>query len=111
MVKSLAVMVVALVGIGLALSPAPKAFGAVVYVKWDSPGPAFDGNSWDTAYHSIQQGLDDAVATKGGYSGVGDARDIRANVTVVDPELDSGQAGGGHTVTGADTASIDGFTI
>ena len=86
---------VALIGAELASAPA----SAVVYVKWDSPGPAFDGNSWDTAYHSIQQGLDDAFATgeevrvargayveqislkagvalKGGYLGAGDARDM-----------------------------------
>ena len=117
-----------LVGIGAELASAPAS--AVVYVKRDSPGPAFDGNSWDTAYHSIQPGLDDAFATseevwvargayveqitlkagvalKGGYSGVGDARDTRANSTVVD----GSQAGGGRTVVGADTASIDGFTI
>ncbi len=43
------------------------------------------------------------VALKGGYLGVGDARDIAANVTV----LDGGQAGGGSAVTGANTASID----
>lgn len=80
---------------------------AEVYVKWDSPGPVFDGNSWETAYHTIQAGIDDAdaadeevwvaqgsynervtlkngVVLKGGFLGSGDIRDPSTYVTIID---------------------------
>ena len=38
---------------------------AVVYVKCDSPGPTFDGTSWDTAFHTIQEGINAAFAVGG----------------------------------------------
>ncbi len=34
----------------------------VIYVKWDSAGPTFDGTSWTTAFHSVQAAIDSAVA-------------------------------------------------
>jgi hypothetical protein len=76
----------------LLLALTSSAASAVVYVKWDSPGPAFDGTSWDKAFHTVQAGLNtassggevwvargtyvenitlkDGVALYGGYSGV-----------------------------------------
>ena len=123
--KSCASAVLLLVVFLAAISSA----SAVVYVKWDSPGPVFDGNSWATAYHTIQQGVNDAdladeevrVARgtygeavylfagrtlKGGYSGVADIRDIRANPTIIhspDRNMTVVLAYGGNM--------IDGFTI
>lgn len=37
--------------------------GSIIRVKWDSPGPTFDGKTWDTAYHTVGSGL--AAATSG----------------------------------------------
>jgi len=34
--------------------------GNIIRVKWNSPGPVFDGKTWGTAYHSIQQGINSA---------------------------------------------------
>jgi hypothetical protein len=36
--------------------------GNIIRVKWNSPGPIFDGKTWDTAYHSIQQGINSAAS-------------------------------------------------
>ena len=42
--------------------PAPAAVdGGIVYVDTASPGPVFDGISWETAYRTIQEGVDDPV--------------------------------------------------
>lgn len=42
--------------------PAPAAVeGGVVYVDAASSGPVFDGTSWETAYQTIQEGVDDPV--------------------------------------------------
>ncbi len=105
-----------------------------VYVKLDSPGPTFDGTSWDTAYHAVQAGLNASVSAdevwvaKGIYVeritlklGVGlyggflgtetsrNQRDFRANVTILDG------AAAGSVVTspvGAVLATtIDGFIV
>ena len=103
-----------------------------VYVKWDSPGPQ-DGNSWATAYHTIQQGINDAdvgneevwvargtyleritlkdgVSVYGGFAGTETERgqrDFRANETVIDGQ----QSGSVVIATSVTTGAIDGFTI
>ncbi len=81
-----------------------SAFGAV-YVKQDSPGPVYDGLSWETAFHTVQEGVNAAasgssvwvaagnypesvnlktgVSLLGGYYGSGSARDIKANVSKI----------------------------
>ncbi len=107
-----------------------SAAGAVIHVKWDSPGPTFDGASWETAYHKVQQGLDAAVSGDevwvaagtyvenialkngvglyGGFAGTETdrgQRDWTANVTVIDG------GGSGDVVTGASSSTIDGFAI
>ncbi|MDO8587697.1 MAG: right-handed parallel beta-helix repeat-containing protein [Armatimonadota bacterium] len=112
-----------------ALLPGPCA--AVVYVKHDSPGPALNGDSWDTAFHTIQAGLDDAAVTggevwvaqghyvemltvtsatvaKGGFAGEGDLRDPGGYVTVIDAQNTSTS---GKTVSLLGPATIDGFTV
>jgi len=105
-----------------------------IYVKWDSPGPTFDGVSWDTAYHKVSEGLsasvsdDEVWVARGTYvecitltAGVGlyggfagtetlrAERDWKANVTILDGNRQ------GSVVTspeGADNSTvIDGFTI
>jgi len=99
-----------------------------VYVKANTPGGE-DGNSWDTAYETIQAGINDAdvaneevwvaqgtyaeritlkdgVTVKGGYSGVGTTRDPATYVTTID-----GNSTTADTVTGANTSGADGFTI
>lgn len=111
---------------------------AVVYVKWDSAGPTFDGNSWTTAYHTVQAGIDDAdianeevwvagdsghpyvenvvlrdgAALYGGFAGSETAHDQRnwaTNVTI----LDGNQANSVvQVVAGAGLSTvIDGFTV
>ncbi|MHB0912887.1 MAG: right-handed parallel beta-helix repeat-containing protein [Armatimonadota bacterium] len=108
-----------------------SAASATVYVKWDSPGPTFDGNSWATAYHTVQAGINDAdtndeevwvargtyaeavtlrdgVYVYGGFAGDETAlsqRDWGANVTTIDGGASAA------TVTGADDSGIDGFVI
>jgi hypothetical protein len=107
----------------------------IVYVKWDSPGPTFDGASWNTAYHTVQAGIDDANlgdevwVAAGTYveritleSGVGlyagfigtefyrEQRNWTANLTILDGKY------GGSVVTSPEGATpsstvIDGFTI
>ncbi|MCX6345427.1 MAG: DUF1565 domain-containing protein [Armatimonadetes bacterium] len=36
--------------------------GGVIKVKFDSDGPSFDGKTWQTAYHSIQQAINAAAS-------------------------------------------------
>jgi parallel beta-helix repeat protein len=102
-----------------------QAASAVVYVKKGTATQ--DGNSWETAYHSIQAGVNDAFATGedvwvaqgtyvenitmkngvsiyGGYLGSGTTSDIALYETIVD-------GSGSTVVTGANSAAIDGFTI
>ncbi len=117
---------------------------AVVYVKSDSPGsgspPTYDGGSWDTAYHSIQQGLDDADVTKeqvwvargtyveritlksgvalyGGFQGTESALAERPPFSRTGPDpneaIIDGNNGGSSVVTPefGNNVLIDGFTI
>ncbi|MHB9038498.1 MAG: right-handed parallel beta-helix repeat-containing protein [Armatimonadota bacterium] len=35
--------------------------GSIIRVKWNSPGPTFDGKTWNTAYHTIQEGINSAA--------------------------------------------------
>ncbi len=102
-----------------------------VYVKWDSPGPTFDGTSWDTAFHTVQEGLNASVSGDevwvargtyveritmkagvvlyGGYSGSGTARDMGIYLTALE-----GTGGFPVILCGAGittTTVIDGFTI
>ena len=108
---------------------ASTAAAGTIYVKWNSPSPD-QGQSWDTAFHTVQAGVNAAVSSDevrvaagtyvesitlkdgikllGGYSGVGEERDRRAFVTVLDGD---GQnvitAGNGITLS----TVVDGFTI
>ena len=109
---------------------ASTAAAGTIYVKWNSPSPD-QGQSWDTAFHTVQAGVEPAVSGDevrvaagtyvesitlkdgikllGGYSGVGEERDHRAFVTVLD--------GGGawyvlRSSSGITSATqVDGFTI
>ncbi|MDO8684033.1 MAG: DUF1565 domain-containing protein, partial [Armatimonadota bacterium] len=122
--RTLALLIVILLLAGV--SPA----FAVVHVKHDSPGPVFNGDSWETAYHNIQAGVNEAtsgeevlvargdyqekvvlkagVTLKGGYAGIGDTRDVATYITAID----AGDAStNSNTVTSANQAAIDGFTI
>jgi parallel beta-helix repeat protein len=108
---------------------ASAAAAGTIYVKWNSPSPD-QGQSWDTAFHTVQAGvnaavsgdevrvaagtyvesitLKDGIKLLGGYSGVGEERDRRAFVTVLD-------GGGSDVVISPNTVTpstlIDGFTI
>jgi len=103
---------------------------AIVYVNKNATG-ANNGNSWTDAHTIIQAGIDDAdvldeevwvakatyyekivmkpgVAIYGGFLGnesQRDQRDWQTNETIIDG------GGNGHTVTGANDAILDGFTI
>jgi len=113
--------------LGMAVLWLSSSVSAVVYVKWDSPGPVFDGDSWETAYHTIQQGVYDAdvaneevwvaegtyaesvtlkngVFARGGYSGSGSVRNIRTHLTMIETD----QA---YSVNAVDQSAIDGFTL
>jgi len=90
-----------------------SAAAGIIYVKWNSPGsgapPVYDGQSWDTAFHKVQDGVNasvtgddiwvaagtyaeritmkDGVALYGGFSGAEtsfDQRDWTANHTILD---------------------------
>ena len=88
-----------------------------------------DGDSWETAYVTIQAGVDDidaaaedvwvaegtyierivlndGVMVAGGYAGTGDLRDIETYVTTINSNSASY-----NTVTGANDSGIDGFTV
>jgi len=111
-----------------------SAAAGTIYVKWDSPGPVFDGSSWETAYHTVQEGvnaavsgdevwvaagtyvecitLNDGVALYGGFAGTEtqrDQRDWKANETILDGEH-KGNVVWVRNTTGP-AARIDGFTI
>lgn len=95
--------------------------GGVVYVDINCAGPVHDGKAWTTAFSSIGQGmiaavsgqevwvaqgnygesvlLKSGVALRGGYSASDGTRDIRIHTTVI------------GVVTGADSSTLDGFTI
>lgn len=53
-------LAVAIIFMFIAVFAATSAWGAVVYVKQDSPGPVFDGKSWGTAFHKVQDGVNAA---------------------------------------------------
>jgi hypothetical protein len=118
-----------------------SAAAGIIYVKWNSPGsgdpPVYDGKSWDTAFHKVQDGInasisgDDiwvagdkdhpyvirialkkGVGLYGGFAGTEisrAARNWKTNVTILDGD------GGGMVVVSGDAATattvIDGFTI
>lgn len=124
----------AVLAVALLIASTLLCSAATVCVKWDSPGPTFDGASWDTAFHTVQASLDAAtsgdevwvasgtyveritlktgVGLYGGFAGTEtsrDARDWNANITI----LDGSQGGTVVTSPSGATAStvIDGFTI
>jgi len=111
---------------------------ATVYVDKDAP-PGGDGNSWGTAYQTIQAGIDDAdaldeevwvaagtyvesitmkdgVAVYGGFTGTEtllSQRDFHADVTIIDASTVEGGVPADHVVV-MDTitnARLDGFTV
>ena len=113
---------------------------AVVYVKVDSPGPAFDGTSWGTAFHTIQEGINAAAAKPGGdevwvaacadppgayvenitlkedvhlYGGFvgGETQREQRDWEANETIIDGNQAGSVVTAEDVDIATIDGFTI
>ncbi|MCX6376366.1 MAG: right-handed parallel beta-helix repeat-containing protein, partial [Armatimonadetes bacterium] len=118
-----------------------SAAAGIIYVKWNSPGsgdpPVFDGLSWDTAFHKVQDGINASISSDdiwvagdeahpyieritlksgvqlfGGFSGTETSkgqRDWKANVTI----LDGNRSGSVVTALGASapTTMIDGFTI
>ncbi len=112
--------------VGYAYASAPS---GVTYVKWDSPGPVFDGKSWSTAFHSIQAGINAAAggevwvakgiynekvslkpntAIYGGFVGNETqriARNWSANPTVIDAQAS------GAAIICASGCVVDGFTI
>jgi parallel beta-helix repeat protein len=123
-----------LVAVFLGLLPAGGAL-AVVYVDRDAPGPAHDGTSWDTAFLTIQEGVEAANpngevwvadgryvenvgvrrgvqlyggflgAEPGGYETDCSQRDFANNPTVIDGNR------AGSCVFMAANARVDGFTI
>jgi hypothetical protein len=144
--KAAAIMLSVLVGLALLTSvsnagrgPRGARAGTTVFVDWNSPGPAHDGTSWDSAYLTIQAGINAATADDevwvadgtynedltvkagvavyggflgaelGGYEGSLAERDFVNHVTTIQ---------GTHTKSvvtmpsGADaTTRLDGFTI
>ena len=115
-----------------------SAAAGIIYVKWNSPGsgdpPVFDGQSWDTAFHKVQDGINasisgddiwvaagtyvenvvmkDGVALYGGFSGTETSRDQRdwtANRTI----LDGNKQGCVIKIQNcpSSTTRVDGFTI
>lgn len=108
---------------------------AVVYVSIDSPGPQFDGKSWATAYHKIQDGINAATAgdevwvaagsyqeritlkagvnVYGGFpaaGGVWSSRNPRTNISLIDAN-NQGQAVMSQSTAITPSTHIDGFTI
>jgi predicted outer membrane repeat protein len=107
----------------------------VVYVDCNAPGPEHDGTSWDTAFLTIQQGVDAATpdgdvwvadgtyvenvvmgsgvaiyggflgAEPGGYETSLDQRDYTSNIATID-----GNQSGSCVVMAVD-ARVDGFAI
>ncbi len=124
---------VMLVSVLLVFALASAAQAGVVYVWSGSVGEP-DGAGWDTAYHTIQQGIDpasagdqvwvaagtylervtlkDGVALYGGFpagGGAWESRDASANQTIID-----GGQGGSVVAVPADASSstiVDGFVI
>jgi len=109
---------------------------ATVFVDKDAPSGG-DGNSWGSAYQTIQAGIDDAldeevwvaagtyveaitmkdgVAVYGGFTGTEtllSQRDFHANVTIIDASTVDGGVPADHVVV-MDTitnARLDGFTV
>jgi hypothetical protein len=109
--------------------------GAVVYVDRDAPGPGHDGESWDTAFVTIQEGASAANpggevwvadgayaenvvlgeyvrlyggflgAEPGGYETSLGQRDFHSHITTINGRQL------GSCVTMADGATLDGFTL
>lgn len=110
------------------------AWAGVIYVKSDSPGPTFNGTSWTTAFHKVQDGVNAAVSGDevwvaagtyveritlkagvslyGGFVGsetLRDQRDRRANLTTIDA---NGTCNVITVAAGATTSTvIDGFKL
>jgi hypothetical protein len=111
---------------------------ATVFVDTDA-APGGDGNSWSTAYRTIQAGIDDAdaldeevwvaegiyteaitmkdgVAVYGGFTGTEtllSQRHIVANMTSIDASTADGGAPANHVVAMSNISSsrVDGFTL
>jgi len=123
----------------LALAMSPVLSGqsfATVYVDTDAP-PGGDGNSWGTAYQTIQAGIDDAdtldeevwvaegtytesitmkdgVAVYGGFTGTETLlpqRDFETNVTIIDASTVDGGRAHVAVMNNITNSRIDGFTI
>jgi len=109
----------------------------VVFVDLNAPGPIHNGNSWATAYLTVQEGISsadlnneqvwvadetynetvtmaDGVEMYGGFEGFGGLeetlltqRDVGANVTTID----AGGSGTVVTMASVTNTRVDGFTI
>lgn len=110
--------------------PATLAVGTEVYVNKSVSGTVHDGKSWATAFASIPEGINAAVdgqevrvaagsydgaltlkrgvTLKGGYSGSGTVRDVKAYPATISASTTENQAA---AITAADGATIDGFKI
>jgi len=116
----------------LVLAALPGAASASwIFVRIDAPGPLHDGKSWDSAFLTVQEGLDAAqpgdevrvaqgvyperirlrsgVRLLGGYRAENDSRNNRRFVTVLDGERKGSVVTADNSITQA--ATIDGFTI
>lgn len=114
----------------MTLLAVPSSLFATIYVKWDAPGPTFDGKSWATAYKTIQTAANRAVTNEeiwvargiysehisasvicrlyGGFEGTETSlsqRNWRQNVSTIIGS--SGQV----TVAFNNGGTIDGFTV
>ena len=114
---------------------ASQSMASVVYVDWNSPGPTYDGRSWNTAFHFVSTGLTvarpgdqvwvaegqypvselalkEGVALYGGFSGTETSIDQR-DYTIYQTTLDGQRSG--NTIYAAagltSSAVMDGFYV